>query len=176
MARRKPTAQQVRQLTEQFRALGAFDPESWAQSQLHEGIPQYARFVFLRQMWKNAVAEGDTTWMDRVLEATRQRPRDPAAGAGPALERMLAAGASRQDVAEVVRVMQWHLLEGLAYALDDPGVVEYPSEEFPRVNWALFEVEEDGEPLHVIDGLHESVLDTDPSGREMRPKGVDREG
>jgi hypothetical protein len=89
---------------------------------------------------------------------------------------MIAAGVSRQDIAEIVRVMQWQVLAGLAYQLSDPGVVEYPSEELPQVNWTLFEVDEDGEPLHPIDLLHESVLDTDPSGREMRPKGVDREG
>jgi hypothetical protein len=46
----------------------------------------------------------------------------------------------------------------------------------PRVNWTLFEVDDDGEPLHAIDALHESVLDTDPSGREMRPSGVGRAG
>ena len=38
------------------------------------------------------------------------------------------------------------------------------------------EVDEGGQPLHPIDGLHESVLDTDPTGREMRPKGVTRAG
>jgi hypothetical protein len=34
----------------------------------------------------------------------------------------------------------------------------------------LFEVSEDGTPGRPIGGLHESVLETDPTGREMRPK------
>jgi hypothetical protein len=176
LARRKPTEEELRRLTEHFRAIGAFDPESWAKSQLEEGIPQYARLVFLRQAWKNVITEGDTSWIDALIQEAARRPRDPGAGAGPALKRMLSAGASREDIAEVVRVTQWQVLAGLAYQLADPGVVEYPSGELPRVNWTLFEVDEDGEPLHPIDGLHESVLDTDPSGREMRPKGVGREG
>lgn len=176
MARRKATPQELQRLTEQFRALGAFDPESWAKSQLEEGIPQYARLVFLRQAWKNILAEGDTSWIDPLIQESERRPRGPGAGAGPALKRMLAAGASREDIAEVVRVLQWQVLAGLAYQLADPAVVEYPSDELPQVSWTLFEVDEDGQPLHPIGGLHESVLDTDPSGREMRPKGVSREG
>jgi hypothetical protein len=176
MARKKDKTEELRRLTEHFRAMGAREPESWAKSQLDEGIPQYVRFVFLRQAWKNIIGDGATSWIDPLIQQAEQRPRDPGAGAGPALNRMLAAGASRQDIAEVVRVMQWQVLAAFAYQLADPGVVEYPSEELPQVSWALFEVNEDGEPLHPIDGLHESVLDTDPSGREMRPKGVGREG
>jgi hypothetical protein len=122
------------------------------------------------------VGEGDTSWIEPLIEESRRQPRGPGAGGGQALERLLAAGAAREDLAELVRVMQWEVLAGLAYQIADPGVVEYPSEELPRVNWALFEMSEDDEPLHPIDGLHESVLDTEPSGREMRPKGVGREG
>src|SRR5262245_40912369 len=39
MARRRQTPEELRRLTEHFRAMGAFDPESWAKSQLVEGIP-----------------------------------------------------------------------------------------------------------------------------------------
>jgi hypothetical protein len=168
--------QEIKQWTEHFRALGAPEPESWARSQVKEGIPQYARFVFLRQAWKSVVADADTGWIDPQVEQAERRPRDPGAGIGPALKRLLAAGASREDITEIVRVMQWNLLSGLAYQLSDPGVVDYPSADLPRVNWTLFAVNEEGEPLHPIDGLHESVLDTDPTDREMRPKGVTRAG
>lgn len=172
----KASPKELQRLTEHFRAMGAFEAESWAKSQLEEGIPQYARLVFLRQAWKNIIADGDTSWIDPLIQKSERRPREPGAGAGPALNRMLAAGASREDIAEVVRIMQWQVLAGLAYQLADSGVVEYPSDELPQVSWTLFEVNKDGEPLHPIDALHESVLDTDPSGREMRPKGVGREG
>jgi hypothetical protein len=168
--------QEIQTLAAHFRALGAHDPDGWARSQVEEGIPQYARFVFLRQAWQSVIADGDTSWIDSQLEEAERHPRQPGAGIGPALKRMLAAGASREDIAEVARVMQWSVLAGIAYQLADPGVVEYPSDEMPRVNWTLFEVDDEGQPLHPIDGLHESVLDTDPTDREMRPKGVTRVG
>ena len=171
-----PDEQQIQRWTEHFRALGAFDPQGWARSQVEEGIPQYARFVFLQAAWQSVVSDGDTSWIDTRIQEAERRPRDPAAGVGPALKRLLAAGASREDIGEVVRVMQWSILAGLANQLDDPGIVEYPSQGMPQVNWTLFEVDEEGQPLHPIGGLHESVLDTDPTGREMRPKGVTREG
>ena len=168
--------QEIQRLTEHFRDLGAPDPEGWARSQVKEGIPQYARFVFLRQMWRNVIADGDTSWIDPEIRRAERKPREPGAGIGPALKRMLAAGVAREDIAEVVRVMQWQTVFHIAYQLSDPGVVSYPSNETPRVNWTLFEVDDDGRPLHPIDGLYESVLDTDPTNREMRPKGVTREG
>jgi len=168
--------EEIQEWMEHFRALGAFDPESWASSQVNEGIPQYARFVFLRQAWSGGVAENDTSWIKPRITQAEQRPRGPGAGIGPALKRLLAAGASHEDINEVVRVMQWELLSHIAYQLSDPGTVEYPNDDVPQVGWGLFELDEEGQPLHPIDGLHESVLDTDPSGREMRPKGVTREG
>ncbi|HTI71023.1 MAG TPA: hypothetical protein VMF06_13720 [Candidatus Limnocylindria bacterium] len=167
---------EIQRLTEHFRALGAFEPESWALSQIEEGIPQYARLVFLRQAWQSVITDGDTSWIEPQIEDAERGPRLPGAGIGPALKRMLAAGVSRGDIAEVVRVMQWRVLAGIAYQLADSGVVEYPSDQMPRVNWTLFEVDDNGQPLHPISGLHESVLDTDPTGREMRPKGATREG
>lgn len=176
MARRKVTPQELQRLAEHFRTLGARDPEDWARSDLEEGIPQYVRLVFLRQAWTNIVAEDDTTWIAPLIHEAERRPRDPGAGAGPALKRMLTAGVLPEDIAEVVRVMQWNVLAAVAYQLSDSGVVEYPSEDLPRVNWTLFEVDQDGQPLRPIEGLHESVLETDPAGREMRPKSVGREG
>jgi hypothetical protein len=168
--------QEIEKLAAHFRELGAYHPEGWARSQVEEGIPQYARFIFLREAWKRVVADGDTSWIETQIAAATRQPRGPGASIGPALNRMLAAGASREDIADVVRVMQWRVVAGMAYQLDDPGLVDYPSKDLPQVGWALFEVDEDGKPLHPIKGLHESVLDTDPTGREMRPKGVTRAG
>jgi len=37
--------------------------------------------------------------------------------------------------------------------------------------WGLFQLDGDGTPVPpCIGGLHESVLETDPTGREMRPR------
>lgn len=61
MAGSKSTLQELRRLTEQFRALGVLAPEFQAKSQLEEGIPEYSRMVFLQQAWKSIVAEDETS-------------------------------------------------------------------------------------------------------------------
>lgn len=39
-----------------------------------------------------------------------------------------------------------------------------------EVRWGLFQVDDDGPPIAPLAGLHESVLETDPTEREMRPR------
>jgi hypothetical protein len=65
--------QDIQEPADHFRALGADEPESWARSQVEEGIPQYARFVFLRQAWTNVIPDGDTSWIGPLI--TRERIR-----------------------------------------------------------------------------------------------------
>lgn len=154
----------VEQLTTVFRKLGAPDPELWAASQVSEGIPQLARFLFLRQAWRGVLSEDDGTWIGGVLHSADDDSDEP--GAARALRRLLDAGADPADLTELVRVMQWQLLHHLCYLLEDPGDVE---PEVAKIAWMLFQVDEDGRPQAPMTGLHESVLDTDPSGREMRP-------
>jgi hypothetical protein len=149
-------------LTRLFARLGARDPESWAAFQLREGIPQLARYLFHRQAWRLVVEDGDETWI-REQQAEAQKG-NPGSSIGPALQRVLDAGAMPQDVTTIVRVMQWHLLSSLCYLLEDPGALE---PEVRHVAWRLFQVTEDDEPIDIIGGLHESVLETDPTRREM---------
>jgi hypothetical protein len=150
------------ELTELFTKLGAPNPECWASSQAEEGIPQLARFLFLRQAWRLIVREADTSW----LQDQMQVDAGSRGGAiGPVLARLLEGGASAHDLTTVVRVMQWKLLTGLSYLLEDPGDTE---DEVAHIAWRLFQVNESDEPISAISGLHESVLETDPSGREMR--------
>jgi hypothetical protein len=154
-------------LTRLFELAGANDPQSWAKSEVDEGIPQLARFLFLRQAWRQILAEGDVTWIDREIQHSKRSPDAPGAGLGHSLSRLLSSGANRDDLTEVARTVQWQLLHGLCYQLSDPSIEE---PELSDVGWGLFEVDEDGNAGRPIGGLHESVLDTDPSGREMRPK------
>lgn len=152
-----------------FEIAGAPNPKEWAKSEIDEGIPQLARFLFLRQAWRQVVADDDTAWIDREIQHSQRDPEGPGAGLGHALSRLLRSGARREDVAEVARTVQWQLLHSLCYQLSDPSIEE---PELSAVGWRLFEVNEDGEIGRPIEGLHESVLETDPAGREMRPKGT----
>ena len=157
----------IAELTQLFRQLGAPDPAGWARSQVAEGIPQLARFLFLRQAWRNVLADGDTSWIDATISATRADPNAPFAGVGAALARLRADGAADEDITEVVREMQAAALFAFTQLLDDPGEFE---PEVADVRWALVQIGPDGEILGEIGALHESVLETDPTGREMRPR------
>lgn len=155
-------------MAEHFRAWGVKNPEDWARSQVLHGIDQYARLVFLRGAWQCVVKAGDTSWIDAYIGAAERDPDGPGAGAGHALKRLCSAGASREDLAELVRVMQFEVLFGFAYLLSDAEAPAYP-QGAPHIDWRLFRLDEDGKPVSGIDSLHESVLETDPTGNEMRP-------
>ena len=146
-----------------FQKLGARDPSAWARFQINENIPQLARFLFLRQAWKLVVGDNDSTWLDEMRQAN---PNGPGGDAVAAIARLLAAGGREDDLTKLVRVMQWRLLFGLCQLLDDPGTIESEVRDFA---WRLFRVDEDDRPIAIMPGLAESVLETDPTGREMRP-------
>jgi hypothetical protein len=156
------------ELTALFKKLGAREPASWARSQLEEGIPQLQRFLFLRQAWRGVVRESDTDWMQHYIQRAQRNPDRPYAGVGHALRRCLDRGASAQDINDIVRGMQAEFLFGLCYLLDDPMFTEKELSDF---GWGLFQVDRNGRPGPPrIGSLHESVLETDPTGREMRPR------
>lgn len=156
------------ELTALFAKLGARNPEGWARSQVREGIPQLARYVFLRQAWREIVAENDVGWIDNVLKNAERSPDAPYSGVGHALKRLRNLGASDEDLTDIVRGTQAEFLFSLCRLLDDPGDLE---EEISDISWALVELDEGGNMLHQIGGLYESVLQTDPTGHEVRPRG-----
>ena len=159
------------ELTEIFRELGAREPDQWASSQVEEGIPQLHRYVFLKQAWANVVDEQDESWIDRMIETAHRDPEAPYSGQGLAIERMLTLGVKRSDIVDVVRGSQAEMIFGLCYLLEDPSLEDELEERVGTVGWALVTTNDDFEPTkEVIGGLHESVLETDPTGREMRPR------
>jgi hypothetical protein len=160
----------IERLADLFRQLGVSEPRQAAQSQLEEGIPQLARYAFLKAAWERVISEDDFDWIDKAIQDARDNPSDPYAGIGLALARLRKVGAPDQDIAEVVRGMQASLLFSLLYLLDDPG----DEAERLGVPWALSQINEDDEVVAFISGLHESVLETDPTGREMRPRDADQ--
>ena len=165
-----PVPKDKKNLAELFRELGARDPEGWASSQTSEGINQLHRFLFLRQAWERVISEDDDSWIDEEIANSEKSPRQPFAGIGLALARMQARGVAREDIVDLTRGMQARMLFDFCYLLADPSIIESSVED---IGWALVETDSDFEPTgEVISGLHESVLDTDPTGREMRPRNV----
>jgi hypothetical protein len=156
-------------LAKLFDMFGAKDAASWASSQINEGIPQLQRFLFLRQAWRSILDEDNVSWIDAEIKAAERDPVGPYAGVGAALKRALEAGVARQDLTDIARGIQAQTLFQICYLLDDPSFSEPELENFA---WGLFEVDEEDNPIGSrIGSLHESVLETDPSGREMRPRG-----
>jgi hypothetical protein len=154
-------------LTELFRRLGAPHPEKWASSQIKEAIPQLHRYLWLREAWKCIVPEDSCDWIDSEIRRAQARPDAPYAGIGSAIQRCLDRGVDKNDLVEIVRGKQAQLLFSLSCLLDDQDFVE---EELCGLGWSLFSTDDAGNPKARISGLHESVLETDPTGREMRPK------
>ena len=159
------------ELKEIFTRLGANDPQAWARSQHEEGINQLHRFLFLRQAWKYVYGENDDSWIDRQIAHFHRRPDEPYAGVGRALERLLALGADRRDLVDLVRGTQAEALFSFSYLLSDPNLLDDEVEEVREMGWALVEADQEGNPTgRGIGLLHESMLEMDPTGREMRPR------
>lgn len=156
------------ELAKLFEKFGAPNPELWARSQVIEGFPQMQRYLFLRQAWRCVLEERDVMWIEHQVQASERNPSGPYASVGKALKRSLEKGATHQDLTEIARGLQAELLFQLCYLLDDPGFAE---RELQKFGWGLFQVDSDDNPISPrIGNLHESVLETDPTGREMRPK------
>jgi hypothetical protein len=151
------------ELVQLFKRLGASNPAAWAHSQASEGIPQLARYLFLREAWNLVVSDSDASWMSECCKITANVP---GGAIGPAINRLMSGAFSPEDLTIVVRVMQWRLLSGLCLLLDGPSALE---PELDNIAWHLFQVDENNCPITPISGLIESVLETDPTGREMRP-------
>jgi hypothetical protein len=156
------------ELIEVFKSLDAPSPEAWAKSQMAEGIPQLLRFLFLKGAWKSIPTEGDSRWIDRNIKQASANPEAPYSGLGRVLASCRAKGISDADLTELARCLKAEMLFSVGYLVDG---LEWPAENLEDVSWGLFQVGEDGRPFGPkISGLHESVLELDPTGREMRPQ------
>lgn len=157
--------QQLKQLSEIFRNAGAVDPESWAFSEIEEGIPQLARFSFLKAITSILLKETDLDWGDDQIEGNYKDSNEPGAQILPALKEMLEKNVSREAITDLVRVIQYQTLFHVCSTIDctyEPGT--------PIESWGLFQKDENEDPTVEISGLHESLLEFDPSQNEMRPR------
>lgn len=164
-----PIPKSKKALAALFEKLGARDPEGWVTSEVTEGVPQLLRYLFLREAWRYVQAEDDHSWIEQEIDSSRARADEPYAALGLALARCRDAGASEQDLTDIARCLQARAIFSICYLLSD-GPQDVP-EELEDVMWGLFRLNDSERPVGpAIDGLHESVLELDPTGREMRPR------
>ena len=151
-----------------FRSLGAHSPEEWIQYLPEDPSTQLARYMFLKQAWDSVAQEGETKWIDDAIDRSGKSPDEPYAGLGHTLQRILSAGISRDDLTELARCLQAGMLFRIAYLIDGRA---YQIKGLEHIDWGLFRTDDEGNPTpERIAGVHESVLETDPTGREMRPR------
>ncbi|MFE7484147.1 hypothetical protein [Streptomyces sp. NPDC057552] len=147
-------------LTALFRALGADgDAADWAESEAEEGLPQLARYRFLRTVWQDVDAW--TTEAPRWVAS--YRTDGVAAGA---VDRALAAGLTPEDLGELAREVARETAFGVLHALADPADGSLPAEvEDQLPGWRLAELDPAGEPTgrHLY-ALHEDFADLEPKG------------
>jgi hypothetical protein len=110
------------------------------------------REELLEHLWKeviNVVLRDEA--LDNIVKHCRRNPDGPFGDTGAAIERLLAAGASRRDLRLVLRNIAYEAAFGTLYTLSDPGL------------------EEDDD----VGTLYEELLMADPSGMEGRPGSAD---
>jgi hypothetical protein len=160
-----PDTPEILALTEVFRAAGATKPELWARSQVHEGINQLARFSFLKTLSTAWLPETATDWVEAHLHSPLTAAAHPGAQLSAAVQEMTTKGVSSESIVDLIRVIQFETLFHVCQTLDEGNAGSATG-----IDWALFEVDEEGRPTRVIDALRESLLSFDPSGRELRPR------
>jgi hypothetical protein len=149
----------VQRLADVFRGLGATDPDSWARSQLEEGIGQLAHFVFLKQAWHSILDENKVD--DWIKEAIRMGETYPASfreHLALALQKVLAHGVNAGELGSLIQLVQYQTLNELCFLLDDGGVaspVNSKDRAWPPIRWALHQVDEERQVIDHIGGLHE---------------------
>lgn len=157
------------ELTEAFEKLGVDEPEGWAGSETREGINQLGRALVLKTIWRSIVDERDTDWLNKILATDSSA--EPF-GMEASAKRIIDAGADPADLLMVVREWQFRLAFDICYALNGDAQAE---DDF-GVSWTLVETDLNGNARAPIEGLHESLLTTDPSGLEMEPLRAKRVG
>lgn len=82
-----------------------------------------AREELVEHLWQAVINPlRDPRWMDNVIAHCRRAPDDSFAAVGPAIERVLAAGASPRDLCLIAQLTAYEAVFGTLYALGDPGV------------------------------------------------------
>jgi hypothetical protein len=136
-------------LTRRMAELGARKPDSWARSEITEGIPQQARYLVLRLIWAKAL----TRWRDE--DGLRRYP---------ALAQLLDQGADQELLAAAVRQVVFDAVGDVIMAIDEGCDLDAP-EDAP--GWTLMETDgEDRATGRIVGGLHESLLKADPAGAQ----------
>lgn len=140
--------QQLEALCEGLEAAGAKRPLDWALSETEEGIPQYARFRVLQELYQSAYS---------VTDNIDSAQYDFGFNANETYE-ALAKGIGREQLDQFLVAYGKGMLYNLVNMLDE-GNSESARDGF---SWRLMKTNDRGdEMLKGIDGLHEDFMEFD---------------
>jgi hypothetical protein len=151
--------QAIAALAAQMKTLGLPDPEGAARRELETGSPILATQSFLTWLTNEMVAPGDRAWIDRALSNREHHPV-----LAPLLDRLLAAGASRDDLTLLARLMQFRICDHVCYMVDSVALPGYvPIQDFGLYVVGGGDSPTSDKPIVRLDALHEQIGFWDPS-------------
>lgn len=147
----------VERITRLFAALGADDPQGWAEAEVEENLPQLARYRFLR-----ALAQDIRAWDTASVGSLRDDSfAEGAAESGPAV-----------DLGVLARLVARETAFSILCRLADPDSDGLPAgirQQMP--GWVLMETTPAGVATErALDGLHEDLNTVVGSPADTRPR------
>ena len=146
-------------LAAKMRQVNLPDPEEAAREELETGSPILATYSFLKWLTDEMVRSGDYAWMDHALQHTEANPV-----LGLALRRLLDAGADREELNTLVRIMQFKICDHVCFMLDQVAVSGYvPIQDFGVYHVGGGKSPTEDKPIARLEALHEEIGAWDPS-------------
>ena len=150
-------ADQIAELTKRLKRAGAVDAKQWASSEVREGIPQFARFLLLKHL---TLATHDVSENLALAEDMAPAFAEAHAAASQTL------GAKALEA--LLRDYGKGLVQQFIGLIDDGN----EDSEEDEISWVLVQTDGDGqvcEPLRIIEGLQEDLLDFEETSLAKRP-------
>ncbi|HEJ9629280.1 hypothetical protein [Proteus terrae] len=143
-------------LCEQLKAAGATNPKSWANSELQENIPQFARFLVLKGLTDiYHDVEGNLSEIESYSdEATEAHQK-------------LASQFDEQELKELLHFYGKSIIGKVIDMLDQGYLYDVND----NVGWSLMELDNKGTTTdRLIQGLHEDFLEFEESELDLNTK------
>ncbi|NBM53300.1 hypothetical protein LW139_19170 [Proteus vulgaris] len=140
---------QFMDLCEQLKAAGATNPKSWANSELQENIPQFARFLVLKgltDIYRDV--EGNINEMDIYSDKAND------------VYQKLAPQLDKQELKELLHSYGKSIIGKVIDMLDEGYLYDVND----NVGWSLMELDDKGTTTdRLIQGLHEDFIEFEES-------------
>lgn len=140
---------QLQELIDMYRRMAMPNYSDLAYAHFRGDTEGLVRAIFQTEALKLLLPKGDTSFVDEARRNV-QDSNPTIREFGEAVQRMLQAGASPQDMNVVIREMQYQVVFFLCHMLTYPPASVADN---PAANWRLFQVDQEVKPVKKIEGL-----------------------